>query len=427
MKKLKPIPLSSPSADSGPALDLHRPATTSTVTALDRSVVRRLLQAMGDAPLAVVLWNGEELHTARNAPIARVCLRDRGALYRLLAHPELHFGDLYSVGRIEVEGNLVQFLEAVYRAGALGGRRHWVRRGLARLRSRPRANTLANSRDNIHHHYDISNAFYALWLDEPAMQYTCAYFPDPHMSLEAAQAAKMDHVARKLRLRAGESVVEAGCGWGGLARHLARHYGVRVRAYNISNEQVSYARKRAKAEGLADRVEYVEDDYRNISGKYDVFVSVGMLEHVGRENYPELGEVIHRSLTDRGRGLIHTIGRNRPGRLNAWIERRIFPGGYPPSLREMMTVFEPRAFSVLDVENLRLHYARTLEHWLERFERHTDRVREMFDERFVRAWRLYLAGSIAAFTTGSMQLFQVSFARARNNDLPWSRAHLYRD
>ncbi len=427
MSKLKPMPLSSPSADSGQALDLHRPPATSTVTALDRSVVRRVLQAMDDAPLAVVLWNGEELHTARNAPIARVRLRDRGALYRLLAHPELHFGDLYSVGRIEVEGNLVQFLEAIYRAGTQGGRHQWVRRGLARLRNRPRANTLAGSRDNIHHHYDLSNAFYALWLDETAMQYTCAYFPDPHMSLEAAQIAKMDHVARKLRLRAGESVVEAGCGWGGLARHLARHYGVRVRAYNISHEQVSYARERAKAEGLSDRVEYVEDDYRNVSGKYDVFVSVGMLEHVGRENYPELGEVIHRSLTDRGRGLIHSIGRNRPGRLNAWIERRIFPGGYPPSLREMMAVFEPRAFSVLDVENLRLHYAKTLEHWLERFERHTDRVREMFDERFVRAWRLYLAGSIAAFTTGTMQLFQVSFTRARNNDLPWNRAHLYRD
>ncbi len=427
MKKLKPLPLGSPSADSGQALELHRPATANTVTALDRSVVRRMLQALGDAPLAVVLWNGEELHTARNAPIARVCLRDRGALYRLLARPDLHFGDLYSAGRIEVEGNLVQFLEAIYGAADQGRRYHWVTRGLARLRKRPRANTLAGSRDNIHHHYDLSNEFYALWLDRPAMQYTCAYFPDPHMSLEAAQAAKMDHVARKLGLRPGESVVEAGCGWGGLARHLARHYGVRVRAYNISQEQVSYARGRAQAEGLSDRVEYVEDDYRHISGKYDVFVSVGMLEHVGRENYRDLGEVIHRSLTDRGRGLIHSIGRNRPGRLNAWIERRIFPGAYPPSLREMMAVLEPRGFSVLDVENLRLHYARTLEHWLERFERHVDQVREMFDESFVRAWRLYLAGSTAAFITGSMQLFQVSFARARNNDLPWSRAHLYRD
>lgn len=420
---MKKLTLSIPPAPAEQTPHLGRSATSSTATAVDRWLVRRMLYTLGQPPLSVVLWNGETFDPGRATPVARVHIHDRGALYRLLAHPDLQFGDLYSVGRLEVEGNLVQFLETVYRAADPARLR--PRRLLARLGQHVRANTLAGSRANIHHHYDISNEFYALWLDEPALQYTCAYFPDPHMSLEAAQAAKMDHVARKLRLRPGETVVEAGCGWGGLARHLARHYGVRVRAYNISHEQVAYARERARAVGLAERVEYVEDDYRNITGQYDAFVSVGMLEHVGREHYGDLGEVIHRSLTDRGRGLIHSIGRNRPGPLNAWIERRIFPGAYPPSLAEMMAVFEPRAFSVLDVENLRLHYAKTLEHWLERFERNVDRIRQMFDESFVRAWRLYLAGSIAAFTTGTLQLFQLSFARARSNDLPWSRAHLY--
>jgi cyclopropane-fatty-acyl-phospholipid synthase len=220
-------------------------------------------------------------------------------------------------------------------------------------------------------------------------------------------------------------VVEAGCGWGTLALHMARHYGVRVRAFNISREQVAFARARAASLGLSSQVEYVEDDYRNISGHYDAFVSVGMLEHVGVANYASLGEVIARSIGTQGRGLIHSIGRNRPAPLQPWIEKRIFPGAYPPSLAEMMQIFEPWDFSVLDVENLRLHYAQTLRHWLALFETASGRVREMFDEKFVRMWRMYLAGSIAGFTTGALQLFQVVFAPRDNNDVPMTREHLY--
>jgi cyclopropane-fatty-acyl-phospholipid synthase len=172
-------------------------------------------------------------------------------------------------------------------------------------------------------------------------------------------------------------------------------------------------------------VEFVEDDYRNITGHCDAFVSVGMLEHVGIANYAELGGVIARCLSQQGRGLIHSIGRNRPARLHPWIEKRIFPGAQPPSLSEFMAIFEPHDFSVLDVENLRLHYARTLADWKTLYDAAEDRVRTMFDARFVRMWRLYLAGSIAGFTTGSLQLFQVLFAPRNNNDLPQTRAHLY--
>jgi cyclopropane-fatty-acyl-phospholipid synthase len=156
-----------------------------------------------------------------------------------------------------------------------------------------------------------------------------------------------------------------------------------------------------------------------------VFASVGMLEHVGRQHYRELADVINRCLSDSGRGIIHSIGRNRPLLLNAWITRRIFPGAYIPALSEMLAIFEPWSLSVLDVENLRLHYAMTLKHWLERFESASEQVADMFDEPFVRAWRLYLAGSLAAFSTGWMQLFQIVFSRATNNEIPWNRAHLY--
>ncbi|MEA3292449.1 MAG: class I SAM-dependent methyltransferase, partial [Pseudomonadota bacterium] len=181
----------------------------------------------------------------------------------------------------------------------------------------------------------------------------------------------------------------------------------------------------AEHEGYANQVEYVCDDYRNIDGKYDAFASVGMLEHVGADNYRELGGVVDRCLAPRGRGLIHTIGRNRPRLMNPWIEKRIFPGAYPPTLKEMMAIFEPFGFSVLDVENLRLHYALTMEHWLRRFDRHEAEITGMFDDSFMRTWRLYLAGSIAAFRVGELQLFQVVFARGSDNSVPWSREHLY--
>src|SRR5262249_24078113 len=195
-----------------------------------------------------------------------------------------------------------------------------------------------------------------------------------------------------------------------------------VGALNLSSEQIAYARERAAREHLNDRVEFIEDDYRNITGSCDAFVSIGMLEHVGLRHYGDFGDVIARTLMPHGRGVLHFIGRNRPTMLNSWIRRRIFPGGYPPTLQETFRlILEPNAFSVLDVENLRLHYAKTLEHWRARFSAASHDISDMFDAAFIRAWRLYLAGSQAAFSTGWMQLFQVVFARADNNAIPWTR------
>ena len=387
-------------------------------------LLARLLGFLGNPPLEFVLrGTGVRIAPAGAGIVARVLVSNRATLLGILADVQMKFPDAYSEGRVEVEGDLVQLLETVYSSGRNGPQPSAVRRLVEHLR-RPHVNTLSGSRENIHRHYDIGNEFYSLWLGE-TMAYTCAYYPTPTTTLDEAQRAKMDHVCRKLRLRSGESVVEAGCGWGTLGLHMAQHYGVKVRAFNISREQIAFARARAASLGLSSQVEYVEDDYRNISGHYDAFVSVGMLEHVGVANYASLGEVIARSIGTQGRGLIHSIGRNRPALLQPWIEKRIFPGAYPPSLAEMMQIFEPWDFSVLDVENLRLHYAQTLRDWLALFETATGRVREMFDEKFVRMWRMYLAGSIAGFTTGALQLFQVVFAPRDNNGVPMTREHLY--
>ncbi len=391
---------------------------------IEGRVLRRLLSRVGDPPVEFELWNGERFAHDAAAAIVRIRVKDRGTLFTLLRDPQVQFGDAYSAGCIDIEGDLVQFMQLVYHAAARAERQQSVTARLTNWLRRARRNSLAGSRENIHHHYDIGNEFYALWLGE-TMAYTCAYYPTSEATLEQAQIAKMDHVCRKLRRKPGDSVVEAGCGWGSLALHMASRYGARVRAFNISREQVTFARARAREQGLAGQVEFIEDDFRNISGRYDVFVSIGMLEHLGLENYAQLGRVVRRSLNAMGRGLIHSIGRNRPSPLHPWIERRIFPGAYAPSLGEMMQIFEPWELSVLDVENIRLHYALTLRHWLQRYHAAEERVRKMFDDAFVRMWRLYLAGSIAAFETGTLQLFQVLFTTRENNDIPLTRQHLY--
>jgi len=393
-------------------------------SSIDGWLLTRLRAVLGDPPVEFAVKERALVGPADEPAVARVTFANRRTLMPILADPPLRFGDAYSEGSVAIDGDLASLLETVYRSGLAAAKSgSLLRRATGALR-RPHKNTLAGSRDNIHHHYDIGNPFYSLWLGR-TMAYTCAYYPTAGATLDEAQVAKMDHVCRKLRLKAGESVVEAGCGWGTLALHMARNYGVRVRAFNISREQVAYARERAAREGLSGQVEYVEDDYRNISGRFDAFVSVGMLEHVGVANYEALGAVIRRALQGRGRGLIHSIGRNYPAPLQPWIEKRIFPGAYPPSLGEMMGIFEPSNLSILDVENLRLHYARTLRDWLVLYENASERVRQMFDEKFVRMWRLYLAGSVAAFTTGTLQLFQVVFAPGESNDVPLTRAHLY--
>ena len=389
-------------------------------------LLRMLLKVFGDPRVRIVLWNGDSVCTSTEPPVASLHIADRPTLIRLCSDPDVQFGEGYSDGSIRVEGDLSLLLEELYRgqAAPTGSNAITLARRVAHAVHRRPTNTLDGSRDNINHHYDIGNEFYKLWLGQ-TMAYTCAYYPTRDATLDEAQVAKMDHVCRKLRLRPGQIVAEAGCGWGSLALHMARCYGVRVRAFNISREQIAYARERAKAEGLDRLVEFIEDDYRNLTGAFDRFVSVGMLEHVGVENYPELGRLIKSCLKHEGLGLIHTIGRNRWKPMHRWIDRRIFPGAAPPSLKQMMDIFEESGFSVLDVENIRLHYARTLEAWLSLFEQSKDRVAQMFDERFVRMWRLYLHGSIAAFRTGNMQLFQAVFAHERNNDIPWTRADIY--
>lgn len=390
-----------------------------TASRVDRWLLQGVRKMLGSAALELVLDTGGGEPSPRRRPVASLRFADRKTLLAIVTRGEMAFGDAFSDGKVVIEGDLVEALDEIYNA------RRGVKPGmLARWILWTQRNTLNGSRKHIHHHYDLGNDFYRQWLDSE-MQYTCAYFPEESATLEAAQVAKMDHVCRKIWLQPGETVVEAGCGWGGLALHMARNYGVNVKAFNISHEQIAFARDRARREGLSSQVEFIEDDYRNICGRFDAFMSVGMLEHVGPEHYKELGGIVQRAIGNSGRGLLHFIGRNYERPLSVWIKRRIFPGGHPPTLRSVMDIFEPQDFSVLDVENLRMHYAKTLENWLERFENSFEDVKKQYSAHFARMWRLYLAGSIAAFRTGTLQLFQVVFAGRECKTIPWNRSYLY--
>jgi cyclopropane-fatty-acyl-phospholipid synthase len=382
-------------------------------------LTRWLVSRLRSIPVRIQLWNGAVLTPPFEPALATLVLRRPRTLLWMLLNPLFAFGEAYRAGEAEVKGNLVGALTTLYR--------RWTPPPPQSVETVMRSRwTLRRAGRSARHHYDRGNEFFRLWLDDQ-MVYTCAYFPSPRLSLEEAQIAKMDYVCRKLRIQPGDRVLEAGCGWGALARHMALRYGAQVTACNVSGEQIRYARERAAEEGLEGRVSFVEDDFRNMSGTYDVFVSVGMLEHVGVRHYRNLGRLIHDRLDARhGRGLLHFIGRNRSQTLNYWLRMRIFPNVYSPTLSEVFQrVLEPWDFSILDVENLRLHYAQTLAHWLQRFEKTRGAAAAMFDEPFLRTWRLYLSGSQAAFTAGSLQLFQVVFARGSENQIPLTRATSY--
>ncbi len=309
--------------------------------AIERWLVRRLLRSLGNPPIALVLWDGEAIGHAHAQ--ARVVIHDRPTFWRLVYNPDLHFGDAYSDGSVEIEGDLLSFLELVYRAED-----ERPRSGLAALANRlrrDRLNTIGAARSNIYHHYDIGDDFYRLWLDRE-MVYTCAYFPMPDAALEEAQTAKMDLVCRKLWLQAGRDGRRGGLRLGGVrpahGPQLRRHgQGLSTSRGSKSARPVSGPRpKDSKAASSSSKTITA-----NIRGQFDVFASIGMLEHVGRRNYRVLGDVIDRCLRPNGRGMIHIIGRDDQGLLNAWIEKRIFPGAYVPCLREITR--RPGAAAVL--------------------------------------------------------------------------------
>lgn len=401
------------------------------------SMYRDRLQAVCDAvefekPFRIVLPDGSSASHGREPPALTVYLKTGRAVRDVVMKSSLGFGEAYTRGDIDVEGDLrdLVLLSFELQTGALKG--SLVERLRYAFGFFARRNTLSRSKKNISAHYDLANSFFELWLDKE-MQYTCAYFHRPTDTLEEAQRQKMELVCRKLRLHPGELVVEAGCGWGGLALHMARNYGVRVKSFNISEEQIAFARERAARLGIGvDQIEYVHDDYRNIPNyvtSCDKFVSICMLEHVGRESYAAFQQLVARALRKQGLAMLQFISRTNPSSIsNPWLEKCVFPGYYNPSLGEIIKPLEAEhtQLHLLDVENMRYHYALTLTHWLERLERNADRIRAEWGEGVLRAFRLYLSGGLADFGYGAGTLvYQVLLSHGFDNDAPLTRQHFY--
>jgi cyclopropane-fatty-acyl-phospholipid synthase len=357
-----------------------------------------------------------------------VRLNDPALPPRLVLNPELAVGEGYMDGTLTVDGDdLEGFLALVVRNIAAGNTVWWRRPAevlRVPLRRLHQINPASRARRNVAHHYDLSGELYSLFLDADR-QYSCAYFRDPGMTLEAAQAAKKAHIAAKLLLRPGMRVLDIGCGWGGMALTLARDHGARVLGITLSEEQHRVATERARAAGLADRVEFRLTDYRDVTGQFDRIVSVGMFEHVGAPHYRTYFRKVRELLTDDGVALIHTIGRaTPPGTTNAWVLKYIFPGGYVPALSEAMAAVEREGLWPTDVEVWRMHYAETLRAWRARFEANLDRIRALYDERFCRMWRFYLVGSEMTFRHHGQCVFQIQLAR-RQTAVPLTRDYLY--
>jgi cyclopropane-fatty-acyl-phospholipid synthase len=353
-------------------------------------------------------------------PSVTARLHDPALQWKLFLNPELHAGEAYMDGTLTFEeGSSVQdfiLLFSVNRSGlAAHGSQRMLRRWWRALRRWHQANPIGKAAAHARHHYDLSADLYRLFLDKD-LHYSCAYFRDPaHETLEQAQHNKLVHATAKLRLKPGMTVAEIGSGWGSFAIHLAKETGARVLAVNVSPEQIRLARERAKAAGVGNLVEFRELDYRELAGRFDRVVSVGMMEHVGIGHLDEYFGKVRDLLVDDGYAFIHCIGRNTPpGTTGPFIRKYIFPGAYVPALSEVFAAIERCGLWAADLEILRLHYYHTVSHWRDRFAANRERAKKIYDERFCRMWEFYLAAVALEFLHGSHMVFQVLVARTRD-------------
>ncbi len=387
--------------------------------------------------LTIILNDGETSHYGESLagwPEVTMRIKSPSVVRRLLLNPRLGMGEAYMDGAVTVDDDdIMGFVELIRRnnpwenGGEIGDPKP-LKKMLGRIiRPLMQLNSLAKSRLNVAHHYDVSNDFYRLWLDED-MQYSCAYWSGADDTLDQAQLTKKAHIAAKLALQPGQKILDIGCGWGGMALYLNKVAGVEVLGITLSEEQLKLARERAEAAGVSDKVRFELLDYRVLAqrspGTFDRIVSVGMFEHVGVPQFDTFFRACANLLKDDGVMLLHTIGRlGKPGATDAFTRKYIFPGGYIPALSETLAASEKVKLIHSDVEILRLHYALTLREWYARVRANRDAIVAQYGERFFRMWIFYLAGATAAFESGGMCNFQIQYVRNRRA-LPTTRDYM---
>lgn len=397
--------------------------------ALTEKALHKLFEQVRGGAFELRHKNGETQRFGDGEPQFAVRFNDDNILGLISGDMLMSFGEAYMDGRVEVDGDLADVMSFALRSGLMSATQTSESFAGKARQAADKLRSLGREKENIAHHYDLGNDFFSLWLDE-SLTYSCAYFRSLPDTLEKAQQQKIDHSLRKLRIKPNETLLDIGCGWGGLVMRAAEHFGARATGITLSEEQHAGASELIAARGLQEQASVRLMDYSASAEEgmqFDKIVSIGMIEHVGKEHLSEFTRDVMKMLKPGGLALLHLITGVKEGPINRWVEKYIFPGGYLPTLPEIITHLSERDLRIWDVENLAPHYRLTLDHWSERFERVVPKVLEKFDERFVRMWRLYLRVSSAAFREGVVEVHQILISRGQPEELPLTRNDIYKE
>ena len=389
---------------------------------IDKIFYKTLFKNLFSDTFELKLWDGSSEIYGEGKVQFKIIFNEAIPKADIIKDPSVTFGEAYMTKKIEIEGSIQKVIESLYnnKESFLTNSDKYA--SLLKMAT----NNIKNSKKNIEFHYDIGNDFYKLWLDD-TMTYSCGYFKSKDDTLTTAQKNKVEHIIKKLNLKEGETLLDIGCGWGELIISAAKQYKVKAMGITLSSEQLEKVNERIKKEGLENLVEVQLADYRELKNRtFDKVVSVGMLEHVGKDHLAEYFSTVNKLLNDKGVSLLHCITATEVGGNNTWIDKYIFPGGYVPAVKELVNCMSDVGFCLNDAENLRLHYEKTLEHWSKNFENALPEIRKTKDETFIRMWRLYLNACAASFSSGNISIHQFLFNKGVNNDLPWTRDYMYK-
>ncbi|EGO87942.1 class I SAM-dependent methyltransferase [Clostridium botulinum C] len=391
---------------------------------MSKFFLNKFLKNLFSETCEVQYWDGTVEKFGEGESKFKILINKHISEKEIIKDPFLTLGEAYMDNIIDFQGNIQEIIESIYK-----NKESFLHKAsiFSKLYNVTKHSIKQNKKD-IQYHYDLGNDFYSLWLDK-TMSYSCAYFKDNSDSLDDAQRHKVSYILKKLNLNKGDKLLDIGCGWGELIIDAAKEYGVKATGITLSEEQVEKVNERIKENNLENLVEVKLMDYRELikeHKKFNRIVSVGMIEHVGRKNIPEFIEDVSELLEDEGVSLLHCITAQIEGEANEWIKRYIFPGGYIPSIRELVYNMAENNLHLVDVESLRLHYSKTLECWAKNFEENLEEVKKIKDERFIRMWRLYLNSCAASFHYGVIDIHQFLVTKGLNNKLPMTRGYLYK-